>query len=113
MTSSLLLMNNIIDVRLKKSFIKYLHIALYCLSLIFFLRVSGVVAFIQDPFKDFAIVIPNDISYTENKDGKIVRSDESEQCWINKFCDPAYSENIEIEKINFNYKKIKLAESKN
>jgi len=113
MTSSLLLMNNIIDVRLKKSFIKYSHIALYCLSLIFFLRVSGVVAFIQDPFKDFAIAIPDDISYTENKNGKIIRSDESEQCWINKFCVPTYSENIEIEKINFNYKKIKLTESKN
>lgn len=113
MTSSLFLVNNIIDIRLKKSFIKYLNIALYCLSLIFFLRLNGIVTFIQDPFKDFAIVIPDDISYTENKDGKIVRSDGSEQCWINRFCVPTYSENIEFEKINFNYKKIKLTESKN
>ncbi len=112
-TSSLLLINYIIDVRLKRSYIKNINIALYFLSLIFFLRVSSIVSFIQDPFKDFTIVIPNDITYLENKDGQVLRADESEQCWINKFCVPVYSENIEIEKINLNYKKIKLAELKN
>ena len=79
----------------------------------FFLRVTSIVAFIQDPLKDFIIVIPDNIAYSENKNGQIVRSDNSEQCWVNKFCVPTYSKNVEIEKINLNYKKIKIAELKN
>tara|TARA_B100001029_G_scaffold179764_1_gene190860 strand:+ start:4997 stop:6634 length:1638 start_codon:yes stop_codon:yes gene_type:complete len=113
MTSSLLLINYIIDSRFERNLIKNLNIALYCLSLVFFLRVTSIVAFIQDPLKDFIIVIPDNIAYSENKNGQIVRSDNSEQCWVNKFCVPTYSKNVEIEKINLNYKKIKIAELKN
>ena len=113
MTSSLLLINYIIDSRFERNIIKNLNIALYCLSLVFFLRVTSIVAFIQDPLKDFIIVIPDNIAYSENKNGQIVRSDNSEQCWVNKFCVPTYSKNVEIEKINLNYKKIKIAELKN